>query len=164
MTRIVATRFAQAVPVMFLVAVLTFFLMHLLPGDPAVIIAGDQASPEAIERMRRQLGLDRPVLEQLVLWIARLAQGDFGTSLILNQSVVSAVVERLPITLSLALVSFVITIPVGIALGVIAACFRDTWFDAGALAVALVGVSLPNFWVAIQIGRASCRERVCQYV
>src|SRR3546814_16564756 len=113
--------------------------------------------------MRRQLGLDRPVLEQLVLWIARLAQGDFGTSLILNQSVVSAVVERLPITLSLALVSFVITIPVGIALGVIAACFRDTWFDAGVMAVALVGVSLPNFWVA-KIGRASCRERVCQYV
>src|SRR3546814_918643 len=149
MTRIVATRFAQAVPVMFLVAVLTFFLMHLLPGDPAVIIAGDQASPEAIERMRRQLGLDRPVLEQLVLWIARLAQGDFGTSLLLNQSVVSAAVERLPITLSLALVSFVITIPVGIALGVIAACFRDTWFDAGVMAVALVGVSLPNFWVAI---------------
>src|SRR3546814_5243245 len=72
-----------------------------------------------------------------------------STSLILNQSVVSAVVERLPITLSLALVSFVITIPVGIALGVIAACFRDTWFDAGVMAVALVGVSLPNFWVAI---------------
>lgn len=149
MTRIIATRFAQAVPVMFLVAVLTFFLMHLLPGDPAVIIAGDQASPEAIERVRRQLGLDRPVLEQLLLWILHLLQGDFGTSLILNQSVVSAVAERLPITLSLALVSFVITIPVGIALGVIAACFRDTWFDAGVMAVALVGVSLPNFWVAI---------------
>ena len=149
MTRIIASRFAQAVPVMFLVAVLTFFLMHLLPGDPAVIIAGDQASPEAIERVRRQLGLDRPVLEQLLLWIFHLLQGDFGTSLILNQSVVSAVAERLPITLSLALVSFVITIPVGIALGVIAACFRDTWFDAGVMAVALVGVSLPNFWVAI---------------
>jgi len=149
MTRIIASRFAQAVPVMFLVAVLTFFLMHLLPGDPAVIIAGDQASPEAIERVRRQLGLDRPVLEQLLLWIFHLLQGDFGTSLILNQSVVSAVAERLPITLSLALVSFVITIPVGIALGVTAACFRDTWFDAGVMAVALVGVSLPNFWVAI---------------
>jgi len=149
MTRIIASRFAQAVPVMFLVAVLTFFLMHLLPGDPAVIIAGDQASPEAIERVRRQLGLDRPVLEQLLLWIFHLLQGDFGTSLILNQSVVSAVAERLPITLSLALVSFVITIPVGIALGVIAACFRDTWFDAGVMAVALIGVSLPNFWVAI---------------
>ncbi|MEQ8813481.1 MAG: ABC transporter permease [Thalassobaculum sp.] len=149
MTRIIASRFAQAVPVMFLVAVLTFFLMHLLPGDPAVIIAGDQASPAAIERVRRQLGLDRPVLEQLVLWIVHLLQGDFGTSLILNQSVVSAVAERLPVTLSLALVSFVITIPVGIALGVIAACFRDTWFDAGVMAVALVGVSLPNFWVAI---------------
>src|SRR3546814_853776 len=110
MTRIVATRFAQAVPVMFLVAVLTFFLMHLLPGDPAVIIAGDQASPEAIERMRRQLGLDRPVLEQLVLWFARLAQGDFGTSLILNKSVVSAVVERLPIPRSVP-VRVVVAVP-----------------------------------------------------
>jgi len=149
MTRIIATRFLQAVPVMFLVAVLTFLLMHLLPGDPAVIIAGDQADPAAIDQVRRQLGLDRPIVEQLLLWVLHLLKGDFGTSLILNQSVVSAVAERLPITLSLALVSFAITIPIGITLGVVAACFRDTWFDAGVMAVALIGVSLPNFWVAI---------------
>ena len=80
-------RFLNAVPVILLVAVLTFFLMHLLPGDPAVIIAGTDASPEAIARIRTQLGLDRPLLEQLAVWLLNLAHGNFGKSLVLNQSV-----------------------------------------------------------------------------
>ena len=149
MTRIAALRIAQAVPVMFFVAVLTFMLMHLLPGDPAVIIAGDGADADAIARVRASLGLDRPMIEQLGLWIANLVQGDFGRSLMLNQPVLSAVVERVPVTLSLALVAFAITLPVGITLGVLAACFRDSWVDTGVMGVALIGVSLPNFWIAI---------------
>ncbi len=144
----VSTRIAQAVPVMLIVAVLTFFLMHLLPGDPAVIIAGDQAGPEAIEAMRRTLGLDRPLLEQLWLWLTHLAQGNFGESLVLNQPVLSAVVERLPVTLSLAAVAFAITLPVGVALGITAAYWRDSWLDSAVMGFALLGVSVPNFWIA----------------
>ena len=149
MRRMAGLRIAQAIPVMFFVAILTFMLMHLLPGDPAVLIAGDGASPEAIAQVRRDLGLDRPLLEQLWLWIADLLRGDFGRSLMLNQSVASAVVERLPVTLSLAAIAFVITLPIGIALGILAACFRDSWIDTAVMALALVGVSVPNFWIAI---------------
>jgi peptide/nickel transport system permease protein len=121
----------------------------LLPGDPAVAIAGNEATPEAIDRIRQQLGLDRPLLEQLLGWFSRLAHGDFGKSLILNQSVVSAVIERLPVTLSLSLLSLVITIPTGISLGVLAAYWRNTWLDSFVMVTALLGVSLPSFWLGI---------------
>lgn len=149
MIGLVAFRLAQAVPVMGFVAVITFGLMHLLPGDPAVIIAGEGADPAAIARVRADLGLDRPVAVQLWLWLANIAQGDFGRSLMLNQPVLDAVLERVPVTLSLAAVAFAITVPAGIALGVVAACWRDTWLDTGVMALALVGVSVPNFWLAI---------------
>ena len=149
MPKLIAFRIAQAIPVMLVVAVLTFLLMHLLPGDPATIIAGDMADQDAIAQVRRDLGLDQPVATQLWLWITNLLQGDFGRSLMLNQPVATAVAERLPVTLSLALVAFVITIPVGIVLGVVAAVWRDTWADSAVMMLALVGVSVPNFWIAI---------------
>ena len=149
MPKLIAFRIAQAIPVMFVVAVLTFLLMHLLPGDPATIIAGDMADQDAIAQVRRDLGLDQPVATQLWLWITNLLQGDFGRSLMLNQPVAEAVMERLPVTLSLAMVAFVITIPIGITLGVIAAVWRDTWADSAVMFVALIGVSVPNFWIAI---------------
>lgn len=149
MPRLIAFRILQAIPVMFVVAVLTFLLMHMLPGDPATLIAGDMADQEAIEQIRRDLGLDQPVAVQLWLWITDLLQGDFGRSLMLNQPVMEAFFERLPVTLSLALVAFVITIPVGIVLGVVAAVWRDTWVDSAVMVLALVGVSVPNFWIAI---------------
>ena len=134
---------------MFIVALLTFLLMHMLPGDPATIIAGDMADQAAIDQIRRDLGLDQPVLKQLWLWIVNLLQGDFGRSLMLNQPVSEAVAQRLPVTLSLALVAFVMTIPIGIALGVVAAVWRDTWVDSAVMVLAMVGVSVPNFWIAI---------------
>ena len=149
MLRLTALRIAQSVPVLLLVATFAFVLMHLLPGDPAVVIAGPDASAEAIDRLRHQLGLDRPILVQLGTWLGHLVQGDFGQSLMLNQSVLSAVVDRLPVTLSLALLAFLITIPVGVALGMLAACNRNTWIDSSVMGVALVGVSIPSFWIAI---------------
>jgi peptide/nickel transport system permease protein len=149
MGRLIAIRVLQAVPVILIVSVLAFLLMSLLPGDPAVVIAGDQASPEAIEKVRRSLGLDRPFLEQIGLWFLQLAQGNFGASLMLNQSVVSAMGERLPVTLSLAGLSLAITLPVGIFAGSVAAYYRQTWIDSVVMVVALLGVSIPAFWIAI---------------
>jgi peptide/nickel transport system permease protein len=147
--RRLALRIGQAVPVILVVAVLSFFIMHLLPGDPAAVIAGPEAGAEAVERIRRQLGLDRSIPEQLAVWLFHLAQGDFGRSIILNQPVLTALSERLPVTLSLTLISFAITIPVGITLGVAAAKFRNTWIDSAVMFLALVGVSIPGFWIAI---------------
>jgi peptide/nickel transport system permease protein len=147
--RLLASRLLQSIPVLLLVAMIAFFLMHLLPGDPAVVIAGADASPEAIGRLRAELGLDRPLLQQLLQWITQLAQGNFGRSLGLNQSVLSAVGERLPVTLSLALLAFAITLPVGTLLGVLAACYRGTRIDSLVMGLALLGVSVPSFWIAI---------------
>ena len=147
--RIVAFKFLQAVPVILIISILAFLLLSLLPGDPAIIIAGEQASPEAVERVRQQLGLDRPFLQQLAIWLLNLAQGNFGSSLILNQSVLSAVGERLPVTLSLAALSIAVTIPVGVFLGSLAAYYRQSWIDAGVMTFALLGVSIPAFWIAI---------------
>jgi peptide/nickel transport system permease protein len=149
MSRLLAIKVLQAIPVLLLVSVLAFLLMSLLPGDPAVVIAGDQASPEAIEKVRRTLGLDRPFLEQIGLWFGQLVRGNFGSSLMLNQSVLSAMGERLPVTLSLAGLSLAITLPVGILVGSIAAYYRQTWIDSAVMAVALLGVSIPGFWIAI---------------
>jgi peptide/nickel transport system permease protein len=139
----------QAVPVILIISVLAFLLLSLLPGDPATIIAGEQASPAAIEQVRKSLGLDRSFIEQLTIWIFNLARGNFGSSLILNQTVLSAVGERLPVTMSLALLSISFTIPVGVFLGSLAAYFRRSWIDTVVMTVALLGVSLPAFWIAI---------------
>ncbi|MBO9513085.1 MAG: ABC transporter permease [Variovorax sp.] len=149
MLRNVAMRFAQAIPVLILVAVLAFTLMHMLPGDPAIVIAGPDATPEAVDRLRHQLGLDLPLWEQVINWLGHLARGDFGQSLMLNQGVLSAIVDRLPVTLSLALLAFVITVPVGVLLGITAAYWRNTWIDSLVMGVALLGVSIPSFWIAI---------------
>ncbi len=147
--RLLASRLLQSIPVLLLVAMIAFFLMHLLPGDPAVVIAGADASPEAIGRLRAELGLDRPLLQQLLQWLTQLVQGNFGRSLGLNQSVLSAVGERLPVTLSLALIAFAITLPIGTLLGVLAACYRGTRIDSLVMGLALLGVSVPSFWIAI---------------
>jgi peptide/nickel transport system permease protein len=149
MLRLIANRILQAAPVIVVVSVLAFLLINLLPGDPAVVIAGDQASPEAIAAVRHNLGLDKPLIEQLGIWFLHLLQGNFGASLMLNQSVVSAMSERLPVTLSLALLSIAITLPIGILVGAVAAYYRQTWIDSSVMTLALLGVSAPAFWVAI---------------
>ncbi|MBV9834585.1 MAG: ABC transporter permease [Alphaproteobacteria bacterium] len=147
--RLLLFKLLQAVPVILIVSVLAFLLMSLLPGDPAVIIAGEGATAEAIETVRRGLGLDQPFHIQLGRWFARLAEGNFGASLMLNQSVLSAMGERLPVTLSLAGLSLAITLPIGIFAGSIAAYYRQSWIDSLVMTVALLGVSIPGFWIAI---------------
>lgn len=145
----VVRHFSLALPVILIVAVLAFLLMHMLPGDPASVMAGPDASPEEIERIRTQLGLNRPIIDQLMLWGWNLLHGDFGRSLALNQTVVSAVLERTPVTLSLSLMALAITIPISVVLGGLSAYYRGTAIDGAVMAVALVGVSVPGFWLGI---------------
>lgn len=149
MSRLVILKILQAIPVILIVSVLAFLLMHLLPGDPAVIIAGDQATAEAIAKVRTELGLDRPFIQQLAIWLGHLAQGNFGSSLVLNQTVLSAMGERLPVTLSLAGMSLAMTLPIGIIIGSLAAYYRQSWIDSVVMTVALIGVSIPAFWIGI---------------
>jgi peptide/nickel transport system permease protein len=149
MRRYVLLRVASAVLVIGLVTLITFGLLLIIPGDPALVIAGPAATPAEIEGVRRQLGLERPVLERLVAWYAGLVRGDLGRSLLLGRSVVQAVVERLPVTLSLASLAMVVTVVLGVSIGVFAAVRHNTWLDQATMTIAMLGVSLPNFWLGL---------------
>lgn len=143
----VARRFISAIPVMLIVALFIFSLLYFAPGDPAAIIAGDQATPEAIERIRVSLGLDRPFLARFAEWLWRIAHGDLGTSIFTNLPVSQLIAQRIEPTLSLMLVTLVFSIVLAVPLGVIAAWQAGTWVDRIVMIVAVLGFSLPVFVV-----------------
>lgn len=125
--------------------------MHLAPGDPVSLLLGDNASQEDIERTRREWGLDRPLLVQYFDFLARAAQGDFGNSLKFGEPVTKLVKERLPATVELALASLIVAIVISLPIGVYSAIKHDSMLDHAGTAVALIGVSLPNFWLGIML-------------
>ncbi len=151
MLRFALQRLAASVPVLLLVTLIAFSVMQLVPGDPAAAIAGAGATNQEIEAIRQQLGLDRPFLEQLVAWYGGLVQGDLGRSILLNRPVWQAITERLPITLPLALFALVLTILIGVPAGVIAALRANSWVDQAVTGLALLGVSVPSFWLALML-------------
>lgn len=147
-------RLLAAIPVMLVVALAVFLLLRLAPGDPAAIIAGDTASAAQIESIRIALGLDQPLHTQFYLWISRLLQGDFGTSLISQTSVMGMITQRLEPTISLALAAIVFTVLIAVPLGVIAAWRQGSFIDNLVMSVSVVGFSVPVFvigYVLIQI-------------
>jgi peptide/nickel transport system permease protein len=146
-----ARRIAASIPVLLLVTLISFSLMHLVPGDPAAAIAGAGATNQEIERIRVALGLDQPFLVQLGHWYGGLLRGDLGRSILLNRPVWQAIVERLPITLPLALFALLLTLLVGIPAGIVAALRANTWVDQAVTGLALAGVSVPSFWLALML-------------
>lgn len=151
MLRFALQRLAASVPVLLLVTLIAFSVMQLVPGDPAAAIAGAGATNQEIEAIRQQLGLDRPFLEQLFAWYGGLLRGDLGRSILLNRTVWQAIVERLPITLPLALFALALTIVIGVPAGVIAALRANSWVDQAVTGLALLGVSVPSFWLALML-------------
>ncbi|PYM56614.1 MAG: peptide ABC transporter [Candidatus Rokuibacteriota bacterium] len=147
----VARRLLSAIPVLFLVTLISFGIMQIVPGDPAMIIAGLGASPQEVARIGTQLGLDQPPLVQLARWYQGLARGDLGQSLLLGRSVSRAVVERLPVTLSLSAYALLLTLGIGIPSGVLAALRPNTWLDQAVMTLALLGVSFPSFWLGLML-------------
>ena len=146
-----ARRIAASVPVLLLVTLISFSMMHLVPGDPAAAIAGSGATNAEVEAIRLQLGLDKPFLVQLATWFGGLLQGDLGRSILLNRPVWQAIVERLPITLPLALFALALTLLIGVPAGVIAALRANTWIDQAVTGLAMLGVSVPSFWLALML-------------
>ena len=142
-------RLLYVIPVLFVVSLISFSLMQLVPGDPAIVIAGTGASPAEVALIREQLGLNEPFHVQLLSWYANLFRGDLGTSLLLGRDVIEVTVERLPVSLSIALYALVLTLIFGISMGIIAALRQNSWVDQAVMTVALIGVSLPNFWLAL---------------
>ena len=151
MGRYIIQRVLAAFPVLLIVTLISFCIMQLVPGDPATVMAGPQATAAEIDRMRVQLGLDQPFLTQLGRWLWGLTQGDLGRSILLGRNVSTAIGERIPITLALALLSFLLTLAIGIPCGIIAALRANTWIDQAVMTVALIGVSLPNFWLGLML-------------
>ena len=149
MGRFVLRRLLASVPVLFLVSLITFGLLWLVPGDPASMFLDTSATQEALERVRRELGLDRPFLQRMGEWYLRLLQGDLGTSLLLNRSVTSAIFERLPVTLSLTALSFGLAVLLGVLAGLLAAVRHGRAADQGLMTMALLGLSIPEFWLGL---------------
>ena len=140
-------RLMATIPVMAVVSLLVFCLLFFAPGDPAALIAGDQATPDDIERVRLRLGLDRPFFTQFSSWLARLAQGDLGTSLFTNLPVAEMIAQRIEPTLSLMALTLTLAVVIAVPLGVAAAWCTGTWIDRVIMAIAVFGFSVPGFVV-----------------
>lgn len=149
MTRYAARRLLLVVPVILSAALVTFALLLLLPGDPAIALLGQEASDAELARFRRLLGLDRPLPVQLGLYLWRVAHADFGRSITLDTPVLRLIGSTLPATLELAVASIILAVLVGIPLGLLAARRRGTAVDTGTMLLAQVGVSMPVFWLGV---------------
>jgi peptide/nickel transport system permease protein len=144
-------RIIGAVPVLLGISFLIFLLMHIAPGDPVSLLLGDDATPVDIERTRHEWGLDQPLIVQYWSFITHAVTGDFGKSLKFNESVTKLIAERLPATLELAFAALCVAIMISIPLGVYSAIRHNSLLDHAGMSVALIGVSLPNFWLGIML-------------
>lgn len=142
-------RLAQIVPVILGVTLVVFLIMQMVPGDPAVIMAGEGASKETVNELREDLGLNRPLHEQYFSYVGNVFRGDLGNSLKNNQPVMDEIMIRLPITMELAFFSILITIVLGLIAGIISAVKPYSFSDISVMVVALIGISLPSFWLGL---------------
>jgi peptide/nickel transport system permease protein len=143
----IVRRIIATIPVMGIVALFVFSLLYIAPGDPAVVIAGDQATPQDVERIRTALGLDRPFLERFVEWSWRILHGDLGTSMFTGMPVTQLIGQRLEPTLSLMVLTLILSILVAVPIGVLAAWKAGSWIDRGVMGFAVFGFSVPVFVV-----------------
>ena len=158
MGRFLIRRFAGAAVVLLLVSLMTFAMIWLVPGDPASAFLDASATPEQVARLRVALGLDKPLPLQMVDWYGRVLRGDLGQSILLNRSVAAALVERLPVTLSLAGFALAFAVIFGVAAGTVAAVNHDRWPDQAVMTIALIGLSTPEFWLGLVLDPASSRS------
>ena len=150
MVRLIATRLLTLVPLLFLITSVVFFMVHLIPGDPArLMVGGAHITPANLENIRKAYRLDRPLPEQYGLWVGDLLHGNLGKSYRQRTEVRTLILDRLPITLKLSVFSFLISLVIAVPLGIISAVRRNSWLDVGATVFALVGASSPVFFTAI---------------
>lgn len=147
MSKYILKRLLQLIPVLVGVITIVFILNQLMPGDPARMLAGEGASEEAVERIRVEMGLDKPVIMQYINYLTGIiTRGDLGTSYKTGVPVLTEVLERLPTTMILAGISTLISVGIGVPLGIAAATWQNTLVDYTASALSFIGVSMPNFW------------------
>ncbi|MBA4608045.1 MULTISPECIES: ABC transporter permease [Aeromicrobium] len=149
--RVVGTCLVSAIPTLILATFIVFMLQRLIPGDPAVAIAGEYATPENLARIREDLGLNEPLWSQYLTWIGNAFTGDLGTSFQTGESISALVMQRLPLTLILTTMALFVAIAVGLPTGVIAAQKVDTKFDRFLTTGATFGIAIPNFWLGMML-------------
>lgn len=151
MTTFLIRRLISLVPVLIGISIVVFLLLRLTPGDPATVMLGERATPEKVAELRAQLGLDRPLWQQYITFMERLAHGDLGRSIISDDSVASELGQRFPATAELVFFAMCWGLLLGIPTGVIAALKRNTFVDVASMIVALLGVSMPIFWLGLMM-------------
>ena len=149
MFQLIVRRVLGVVPVLLVVSFLVFSLMQLVPGDPAVVAAGNNASPELIEQTRERLGLDQPFFAQYWSWLRDVVTGDLGTSLFSNQPAWDSIAARIPVTASLTALSLFWAVLIGLILGIVAGMRPGSWIDRLTTGLATLGISMPSFWVGL---------------
>lgn len=149
LVRFTARRVAGTIPVILLITMLIFMLMHAVPGDPATMLVSEDATPEEVEQVRRNLGLDQPIYIQYFKFLTSAVTGDFGRSFRYGEPVLSLIIERLPATLELAFFSTLFAVLIGVPLGIWAGANPNSWIDNLASVLGFFGISMPNFWMGI---------------
>lgn len=144
-------RILIAIPTLILVSMFVFALQKLLPGDPILVMAGEDRDPEVIAMLRERYRMNEPIVMQYFYWAADVLRGDLGTSLRTNEPVLSLIASKLPVTIQLAIMSMLFAILIGIPAGVLSAARKGTWVDWLANLIALSGLSIPNFWLGIML-------------
>ncbi len=151
MGRYTLQRLVAMIPVLLVVAIVTFSLIHLTPGDPVALMAGDEATPEQKEAIRRDMGLDKPLYEQLLIYFTDILRGDLGESIFSKFPVTELIKQRLEPTLFIALFSQVVSIVIAIPLGILAAWKANTWIDRVVMVIAVLGLAIPSFWLGANL-------------
>ena len=144
-------RIAQIIPTIFLVSIMVFCLQQLMPGDPALVLAGEERDPAVLAQIRQELWLDRPLVIQYFHWIGNVLQGDLGFSWRIRQPVLQLVATKLPVTAQLAAMAFIISVSIGVPMGILSAVKKNTFWDYVANGIGLAGLSTPNFWLGIML-------------
>ena len=151
MLKFLPRRLLQLVPTLFLVSVIIFGLQQLLPGDPALVMAGEERDPAVIEQIRRQYRLDQPLPVQYVYWVGNVLTGNLGESMRIKQPVSELIAAKLPVTVQLATMAMAFALAIGIPAGILSAVKKGSAWDVGANVFALWGLSTPNFWLGIML-------------
>ncbi|MFC1571096.1 ABC transporter permease [Candidatus Margulisiibacteriota bacterium] len=151
MRKFIIRRLLQLIPLLIGVSLLSFFVMHLAPGDPTALFTDPNINPEDLARIRANFGLDKPVIIQYFYWLGNALRGNFGNSYTSSQPVISEILQRLPATLLLMVSSYILTLLITIPLGVISAVRKGTWFDNVVTVLSFAGMATPSFWLGLML-------------
>jgi peptide/nickel transport system permease protein len=152
MKRYIVNRLLQALPVLFLASIPVFLILHLAPGDPASLLAGEDATDEEVQVIREYLGLDKPLITQYGIWLTRVAHGELGQSYFMNDvPVEDLILQRLPATLELSIAGIILALLIAVPFGILAALKRGRWPDHLVMGSSTISIAIPNFWLGILV-------------